>query len=540
MSSSKDMTFYNSQPVRCVSLLLSARPRGDELKLKVLVVCLDKQKVLKPGKLFLQFENNRRNAEVIKPAALVWVKHLSTSVPYSELAKAELHTKVLLGYEGEQGQGFLKPIRFSVLYPSRGGGRAAKAVKILGALKSTVYVRQSINNELYITNRQILPTDSKAQRRKLSLAYLVSKLPLRPKVLLYEKEAQKYEESAAVLFEELIDRGYTQARFIIDFDSPQYKLVPDKYKKYLLKKYSFGHYLNFFKAQTFLGTELPPHSLEVRCAHKQVARKLSDSSLKYVFLQHGVMYAVALESKDRRSSHRKRVTPYTFMRTVVSSKIEAQHFIDQAGYPESDLYITGLPKFDRSIKKDAADKITIMPTWRPWEFTGMRLNASSTNYYKMIEEMIAAVPPELQSKIHLLPHPLFMANLRDSPLTDYIKPHNSYDQVLQETKLLITDYSSIAYDAFYRGSNVVFWWKEKDYCMEHYGGRLMINENNIFGDIAYSKSQLRQFVEENYSGSQTKKHLASFNEIVTFSDGQNTSRLINCLVKDGIIRGNPS
>ena len=61
----------------------------------------------------------------------------------------------------------------------------------------------------------------------------------------------------------------------------------------------------------------------------------------------------------------------------------------------------------------------------------------------------------------------------------YIKDNVSYDDILRDTAVLITDYSSIAYDAFYRGANVIFWWKEKDFCMEQYNGHLMLNEDNL-------------------------------------------------------------
>ena len=44
-----------------------------------------------------------------------------------------------------------------------------------------------------------------------------------------------------------------------------------------------------------------------------------------------------------------------------------------------------------------------------------------------------------------------------------------YDDILKHTKLLITDYSSIAYDAFYRGCNVIFYWEELQECLEAYG-----------------------------------------------------------------------
>ena len=79
-------------------------------------------------------------------------------------------------------------------------------------------------------------------------------------------------------------------------------------------------------------------------------------------------------------------------------------------------------------------------------------------------------------------------------------------KILEETKLLITDYSSISYSAFYRGANIIFCWEELEACMKEYQSHLMLNEDNAFGDISYDFSDIKELVKNNYLSHQSKNY----------------------------------
>ena len=255
---------------------------------------------------------------------------------------------------------------------------------------------------------------------------------------------------------------------------------------------------------------------------------------RFVFLQHGVMYMVSLDSKERTAFIKGKSMPRT-AKIVVSSELEAKHFTDLGGFDINDLYISGLPAYDKNIKNDDADHITIMPTWRPWDFNVLESDYKKSSYYKMIMNMIKSVPKKYKDKIYLLPHPLIKERFANTDLAYLIPDEISYDKVLEKTSLLITDYSSISYSAFYRGSNVIFCWMEKDECMEHYGAHLMLNEKNTFGDVCYDYKELGKLIEKNYLKPQTKHHKNNYSKIVEFHDGKNTERLVNFLKRDKII-----
>jgi CDP-glycerol glycerophosphotransferase (TagB/SpsB family) len=176
-----------------------------------------------------------------------------------------------------------------------------------------------------------------------------------------------------------------------------------------------------------------------------------------------------------------------------------------------------------------------MATWRPWEFADSRVKAEDTRYYKMLVEMLAAVPEGLKDKTVIIPHPLVKENFEGTSLSKYFPDNASIDQILREVDLLITDYSSIAYDAFSRGSNVIFWWKEKEYCMKKYKAHLKLNEENAFGDIVYNKTELKKAIKENYHKKQEKIYKKRYKNIVQFDDKKNTQRLINTLEEENYL-----
>jgi len=244
---------------------------------------------------------------------------------------------------------------------------------------------------------------------------------------------------------------------------------------------------------------------------------------------------VALDSRARSGFRKNGNELPQDAKIVVSSKKEADHFVELGGFDYSDLYITGLPFYDRTIKKEGADKIVIMLTWRSWDYNLLISDYKKASYYKMCKKIIDNIPKEYHDKVYLLPHPLILDKFKNIDLNIWIPEITSYDKILEDTALLITDYSSIAYSAFYRGANVIFCWDELDECMEHYESHLMLNEKNVFGDITYDSKNIDKLILQNYLKPQKAKYKNNYEKIVEFHDNKNTERLITCLKKDNII-----
>ena len=452
-------------------------------------------------------------------------------IPLNKISNMDIQNKILVKYEDlEPGR-----IVYNLFDMKKTGNRSSKVIKYNNR---AIYLRQTVKNTMYLTVREITPYDDFKGKTKLTIGYILSKLMIFKKdfILLFEKEASRYEESASVLYEKLIDMGYKNIYYIINEDNIKLKDINEKYKKNILYKGTLKHIAYFFKCKKFIGTEALGHAMQLRVANKLVVDKIKSKNNKYVFLQHGVMYMVSLSS-DLRTGFKK--LDMDLHKIVVSSEEEANHFVELGGFNKEDLYICGLPKFDTAVKYDNADKIVIMPTWRRWEANEASINYENTKYYKMIKRIVEAIPEKLHDKVIILPHPLMLKEIKNNKEYKKYIPKNefTYDDILKECKLLITDYSSIAYDAYFRGSNVIFYWEEKEECMKQYGekAKLMLNEENAFADICYDKDQLSKVVEKNYYEKRNKENEKKYKKIVQFEDRKNTERLIDMLKKDGIL-----
>ncbi|MDO4517766.1 MAG: CDP-glycerol glycerophosphotransferase family protein [Bacillota bacterium] len=449
-------------------------------------------------------------------------------IPDEIIPSLDIQNRIDIWYEGSDSR-----IAYNIVDRHHGSWRVSK---ILKSGNMTCYLKQSARNSIYLTVREHQRYDEPREQRRIFAAWLFAKFwPKKDIIYLYEKECVRYEESASVLYERLIDQGYTNAYYVVNEGNPAIEDLPEKYKANLIYKDSFKHLLYFFKSKTFISSESMAHAMQLRAWNRRIVRKSESKDLKYVFLQHGVMYMVSLNAELRASFRQKDIELY---RVVVSSELEASHFTDLGEFDRECLYVTGLATFDKSMRYDSADRIVIMPTWRRWESNQARDDFNNTKYFKMIERMVNAVPEELREKVVILPHPLMQKAMSEShsDLSRYLA-RDSHNDTLKQCDLLITDYSSISYDAYYRGSNVIFYWEEKDECMSKYGEgtKLMLNEDNAFGDVCYREDELTESIIKYYGKAQDPEYLRKYREIVTYHDGKNSERIIQLLKKDRVI-----
>lgn len=454
----------------------------------------------------------------------------------SECAELDVQNKLIAVYEDEDGNTYTGRILYSLRDLKKGHRRNSNVLVKNG---TSVYFRQSRYNSMVLTIRDTNIYDTPEGQKRLRRAQKnARKLKDQDIILMYEKNCSRYEESASVLYEKLIDLGYNNAFFIADPEDEAVKELPEKYRRNIIAKDSDKHLEYFFASNKFIASESTEHALQLRIASKAAMDKINSPDLQYIFLQHGVMYMVSLDS-GLRTSFRKN-NEIRLHRTVVSSEAEAKHFTDLAGMEREDLYVTGLAKFDKSFRYEDADRIIIMPTWRRWEANLARTAPEETGYFRMLQRMYNAVPDNLKEKVIVLPHPLMSSSFAGEDAFDgHIVVGKSYDRLLRTCDLLITDYSSIAYDAFYRGANVIFCWEDLEECMKRYGekGHLMLTEELAFGPVCDGSegSQITEAIGRLYRKSQPEEYIDNYKKLVSFNDGHNSDRIVECLRRDGVI-----
>ena len=125
-------------------------------------------------------------------------------------------------------------------------------------------------------------SDDSENQKDLSFSYNFSIQESKDLVLLFEKESSRYEESASVVYEKLIDKGYKNAYYIIDEGNVKLKDIKEKYKRNIIYKDSLKHIMYFFKCKKFVGTESLGHAMQLRIASRLVVNKLNKKEIPKV------------------------------------------------------------------------------------------------------------------------------------------------------------------------------------------------------------------------------------------------------------------
>ena len=160
---------------------------------------------------------------------------------------------------------------------------------------------------------------------------------------------------------------------------------------------------------------------------------------------------------------------------TTSSKYEVEHILHPAyGYEPDDVALTGMARFDGLISNDKK-QILITPTWRRSLVGSAERNTTreyndafkKTDYYKIYnalinDERLIESAKRNGYRIIFLVHPSMSTQAGDYDKNDYVdiipaSGDMSYEKILTESSLMVTDYSGIHYDFGYMRKPVIYY-----------------------------------------------------------------------------------
>jgi hypothetical protein len=214
---------------------------------------------------------------------------------------------------------------------------------------------------------------------------------------------------------------------------------------------------------------------------------------KFVFLQHGITY---LKSQTKKSSYvRGKEASPDYM--VVSSEKEAVVVSKMLKIPQNNLLKTGMVVFDNITRNHLLsgpqDNILIMFTWRYLDGDSL-LSVKDSVLYKMMSDVLdilSSITHDCSVKVCV--HPKIRSLLQSLPGDNIEFYEGDISNVLATSNLVITDYSSIAYNSFYRGAGVIFYQPDLvEY--EESVGPLIPEEGEYVGYRVGSKDSLEEVI----------------------------------------------
>ena len=313
--------------------------------------------------------------------------------------------------------------------------------------------------------------------------------------------------------------------YIISNDSPDREKVASLGK--LVEYGSFKHYICFLLAKYRVSTHIDGYSPDILFFHK-FGKFFPDKSKK-VFLQHGII------KDDLAFCH----ADQTNIDMFVCSAVPEYEYVDKVfGYKQGVLKLTGLCRYD-NLKKPAEPtrKILFMPTWRSALRTCNKKTFASSDYFKkynslLNSEKLSALLEEYDYELIYYPHfevhrflDCFESKVKRVHIADF--ENNDVQDLLINTDIMITDYSSVFFDYAYMRKPVVYYqYDENEFRTGHYKKGYFDFKRDGFGNIAETEDEvidsLRRILENNLEPD--KVYLDKMNSFFKFNDTNNCER----------------
>ena len=323
--------------------------------------------------------------------------------------------------------------------------------------------------------------------------------------------------------------------FLLGKNSPSYNDLQAKGKiiPYLSRKHRLFYLMADFVISAYSHEEINNPFLKAR---KYYADMLPDC--KYVFLQHGI-------TKDDISKQVHRFLKNMHLITCASA-MERDSFVSNPkyGYPPYSIALTGFPRYDR-LYHDEQNEIVIAPTWRRpllGDFhpetsrydlaPGFKQSAFFQFYESLLNsDKLLSAAEKYGFRINFVPHPTLFPYVDEFHVPDSITVGGEdvvYRDVFARNKLLVTDFSSVAFDFAYLRKPVV-------YChfdLNHYAEGYFDYTRDGFGEIEYDLEHTIDRIIEYMSNDCLLK--AQYRERIdryfAFNDRNNCQRVYDAII----------
>ena len=186
-------------------------------------------------------------------------------------------------------------------------------------------------------------------------------------------------------------------------------------------------------------------------------------------------------------------------------KLEYDYLVSEFGFPEGVVQYTGLCRFDNLIRGNVpSNEILVMPTWRGSDYPkGERFY--ETAFYRKFQSMLdnprlLALLEERDLRLIFYPHIELQTELdkfRSPSERIVLASWRDYDvqTLLMRCRLLITDYSSVFFDAGYMEKPVIYYQFDiGEFRKFHYQEGYFSYEEHGFGPVVEEEEALADAV----------------------------------------------
>lgn len=409
------------------------------------------------------------------------------------------------------------------------------------SLKAYLFVLQKKNSISIFPNKEKYVYNRFYFRVKMKLAQSISKLIKNKKYLCFHGPPNIINDSTYYMFERILEylkgksKNYKPFLIYPKEKSEIYKMLKKKHGLKVSSRTSFLTLYRIFNSKACLSSHAwyPLSMSLIAPTPPQIANYVTKHA-KWIHLQHGVIY-----------QNIKFSLPGHLYAMVVSSEFEEKIIRRLSEAKHMPKFIrSGLPVFDIREKKKEGDTVSLMLHFDKHENKGKKLKTGiqfcDTKYYKnflKVKNLIhKQISPEIKVQLLLHPHTFLNQTVIFKGCENVVQ---DITKGINQTQLYITDISSSALDAFYRGIPVIYYFADG---FEHeYEKRIdenVFNNNTAPGLICGKDTdmlikEVKRIRDNGYK--QDQKYIDRYRVINEFSDDQNYKRVIEELVNEKIL-----
>ncbi len=313
-----------------------------------------------------------------------------------------------------------------------------------------------------------------------------------------------------------------QAFYVIDENSIDFPKVSNLGN--VIKYGSKEHYKVVPKIKYLISTHHPDYLLPI-----SNVSILDEKNIFKIFLQHGVMGTKYMANFYGKYSN----NPFDVDLFITSSNREKQMIVDDFEYEKDEVVVTGLSRFDNLLKKDLKinNDILIIPTWRDW--LSNDINFEESEYFKRYVSLNLALKDKFKVKFILHVN---MSQYKETFLNMGIETYSATDVNVQElmknSKLMITDYSSVSFDFSFLQKPVIYYQFDKDRFFGENGSHFDIYKE-LPGYIVEAQEEVLNLLdnlkENNYK--QEEKLYKKSSNLLKFNDLNSSKRIYEEILK---------
>jgi glycosyltransferase involved in cell wall biosynthesis/CDP-glycerol glycerophosphotransferase (TagB/SpsB family) len=352
------------------------------------------------------------------------------------------------------------------------------------------------------------------------------------------------DDSGEVLFRYLQHQRHLNAKIYFALSEKSSEFTPLKQYGKVLKYGSLRHKLLSLLSSKVISSEATDYIINLFGGYVQDLVDLYN--FDFIFLQHGI---IRDDISGWLNRYNKNIKLF-----VTSTKPEYNSILNgDYGYDEKVVKLTGLPRYD-GLRSTPKNKIIIMPTWREDladridSKTGHRMynpNFKKSDYFAFYQNLmndrrVQEIMRKSNLKGEFYLHPSFQQHIVDFVGNDcftIMRMPFDYPKAKAEGDMLITDYSSVAFDFAYLKKAVLYAQFDEDSFYKNHVSKegYFTYKTDGFGPVTYNYEDTVKTATHLIQSScaMQKKYQKRVDDFFAYNDRGNSERVYKAIMSMG-------